>query len=164
MNLILMSKTMCHLHSQIECQKALGMENNEISDGQIRASSSWDGNSVASRGRLSIKASGALRGSWTASARNPHQWLQIDLGANNAKVTGVATQGRQDADQWVTSYKLQYGNDGLNFQYYKDQGADKVNKNYLDFWKTSINIESCKIGSGLGGKFSAAKLSYKFMA
>ena len=127
MNLIFISKTMCHLHSQIECQRALGMENNEISDGQIRASSSWDGSFVVSRGRLSIKASGA----------------------NDTKVTGVATQGRQDADQWVTSYKLQYGSDGLNFQYYKDQGEEKVSKNYLAFSKTSINIESGKIGSGL---------------
>ena len=125
---------MRHLHSQIECQKALGMENNEISDGQIRASSSWDGNSVASRGRLSIKASGRMRGSWTASARNPDQWLQIDLGANDTRVTGVATQGRQDADQWVTSYKLQYGNDGLYFQYYKDQGEEKVSENNLSLF------------------------------
>ena len=149
----MISKTICHLHSRIECQKALGMENNEISDGQIRASSSWDGNSIASRGRLSIKASGRMKGSWTASAKNSHQWLQIDLGANDTKVTGVATQGRQDADQWVTSYKLQYGNDGLYFQYYKDQGEEKVSENNLSLWKTSNNIESCEIGSGLGGKF-----------
>ena len=135
MNLIVISKTMCHLHSQIECQKALGMEDNGIADGQIRASSSWDGNTVASRGRLSIKASGRMRGSWTASAKNSHQWLQIDLGANDNIITRVATQGRQDADQWVTSYKLQYGNDGFNFQYYKDQGEDKVSKNYIDLGK-----------------------------
>ena len=135
MNLILISKTMCHLHSQIECQKALGMEDNGISDGQIRASSSWDGNTVASRGRLSIKASGRMRGSWTASAKNSHQWLQIDLGTNDNIVSGVATQGRQDTDQWVTSYKLQYGNNGFNFQYYKDQGEDKVSKNYIDLGK-----------------------------
>ncbi|XP_022809604.1 uncharacterized protein LOC111346591 [Stylophora pistillata] len=110
---------------QKECQKALGMENKIISDGQIRASSSWNGYSVASRGRLSIKASGSMRGSWTASKNDRNQWLQIDLGDNNTKVTGVATQGGQDTDQWVTSYKLQYGNDGVNFQYYKRQGEDK---------------------------------------
>ena len=112
MNLIFISKTMCHLHSQIECQRALGMGNNDISDGQIRASSSLNGSFVASRGRLSFKASGPMGGSWAASAENSQQWLQIDLGANDTKVTGVATQGRQDADQWVTSYKLQYGSDG----------------------------------------------------
>lgn len=110
---------------QKECQKALGMENKKISDGQIGASSSWNGYSVASRGRLSIKASGSMRGSWTASKNDRNQWLQIDLGDKNTKVTGVATQGRQDTDQWVTSYKLQYGNDGVNFQYYKKQGEDK---------------------------------------
>ena len=149
MNLIFISKTMFHLHSQIECQRALGMGNDDISDGQIRASSSLNGSFVASRGRLSIKASGPMGGSWAASAKNSQQWLQIDLGVNDTKVTGVATQGRQDSDQWVTSYKLQYGSDGLNFQYYKDQGEEKVSKNYLAFSKTSINIESGKIGSGL---------------
>ena len=31
------------------------------------------------------------------------------------KVTGIATQGRQDADQWVTAYYLYVSADGVNF-------------------------------------------------
>ena len=31
------------------------------------------------------------------------------------KMTGIATQGRQDADQWVTAYYIYYGSDGVNF-------------------------------------------------
>ena len=31
------------------------------------------------------------------------------------KVTGIATQGRQDADQWVTAYRLYYSSDGVYF-------------------------------------------------
>jgi len=45
------------------------------------------------------------------------------------KVTRVATQGRYSVyNQWVTKYKLQYSDDGVNFQYYKEQGqtTDKV--------------------------------------
>ena len=105
------------------------MENSEISDGQIRSSSNWNGNSGASYGRLYFQTTGGKQGSWTAAKKNQNQWLQVDLGSQNTKVTRVATQGRQDADQWVTSYKLQYGNDGVNFQYYKEQGkiVDKVN-------------------------------------
>ena len=83
-----------------------------------------------------------MRGSWTASKNDRNQWLQIDLGDKNTKVTGVATQGGQDSDQWVTSYKLQCGNDGVNFQYYKKQGEDKVRESYLALRYTSVNYES----------------------
>ena len=31
------------------------------------------------------------------------------------KVTGIATQGRQDADQWVTAYRIYYSLDGVYF-------------------------------------------------
>ena len=31
------------------------------------------------------------------------------------KVTGIATQGRQDADQWVTAYRIYYSSDGVYF-------------------------------------------------
>ena len=39
------------------------------------------------------------------------------------RITRVATQGRYSYDQWVTMYRLQYGDDGMTFQYYKDQQA-----------------------------------------
>ena len=31
------------------------------------------------------------------------------------KITGIATQGRQDAVQWVTAYYIYYGYDGVLF-------------------------------------------------
>lgn len=31
------------------------------------------------------------------------------------KITGIATQGRQDAVQWVTAYYIYYGYDGVFF-------------------------------------------------
>ncbi|CAH3034581.1 unnamed protein product, partial [Pocillopora meandrina] len=95
------------------------MQNGEIVDTQISSSSSIDEAHAASRGRLHLNATSGKAGAWSAGTNDNSQWLQVDL-PNDTKVTGVATQGRQDADQWVTSYKLQYGSDGLNFQYYKD--------------------------------------------
>ena len=49
-------------------------------------------------------------------------------------VTSVATQGRNREplwgphNQWVKSYKLQYSNNGVDFEYYKDarQNSAKV--------------------------------------
>ena len=111
----------------LECQGALGFQNGAIIDAKISASSQLDANYSAIHARLHRDA-----GSWSAGSNDVNQWLQVDLGSQYTKVTRVATQGRNDAAQWVTKYKLQYSNHGVNFQYYKDQGKtiDKV-KNRL---------------------------------
>ena len=53
------------------------------------------------------------------------------------EVTRLATQGRNGYSQWVTKYKLQYSDDGVNFQYYWEHGAIKVRFAYLNY--TLIN-------------------------
>ena len=102
----------------LECQKDLGMENGEISDRQITASSQLDASHAATQGRLNLKATGNKAESWSAFSNDPSQWLQVDLGSPNTKVTRAATQGRNDPPQWVTKYKLQFSNDGVKFHYY----------------------------------------------
>ena len=44
------------------------------------------------------------------------------------RVIKLATQGRQDLDQWVTGYKVACSIDGANFNTVKDtsSGSDKV--------------------------------------
>ena len=90
------------------------MQSRAITDEQITASSEFDANHAAIQGRLYFQA-------------GANQWLQIDL-IGQYIVTRVATQGRNRNDQWVTEYKLQYGDDGKNFQYYRELGqtTDKV--------------------------------------
>jgi len=112
----------------LDCQEALGMENGTISDSQISASSQWTADYGAIQGRLHIKATPKNAGSWSAKQNDFDQWLQVDLGSQYIKVTRVATQGRRDYSQWVTKYKLRYSNDGVNFQYYREQGqtVDKL--------------------------------------
>ena len=109
--------------STSECQDPLGMENGAINDGQISASTQWDANHAAKQGRLNFKAVPGKAGSWSAGANDVNQWLQIDLGNPNTKVTGVGSQGRNAYGQWVTKYKLQYSHDGVNFQYYTEHGV-----------------------------------------
>ncbi|XP_070563234.1 neurocan core protein-like [Ptychodera flava] len=48
---------------------------------------------------------------WRARKNETGQWLQIFLGRDR-RVTGVATQGRGDSDEWVTTYRLAYKVDG----------------------------------------------------
>ncbi len=105
------------------------MESGQITDGQISASSSYDSIGIAIMGRLHNEAGNGNAGAWTAATLDANQWLQIDIGSYYTKVTRVATQGRNGAHaQWVTEYKLQYSLDGVNFQYYREQGhtTDKV--------------------------------------
>ena len=103
----------------LECQEALGMEKGAISDGQISASSQLDANHEPSQGRLNLK------GSWSAYANDAEQWLQIDLGSNPVTVTRVATQGSNLKSQWVINYTMNYSDDGVNFQLYKQQGQSQ---------------------------------------
>jgi len=111
------------------------MENGAISDGQISASSEFNADHAATQGRLHFQASlnPGKTGSWSAHTKDANQWLQVDLNSKDTKVTRVATQGRNgyeyNGGQWVTKYKLQYSDDGVNFQYYKEQGqtTDQVN-------------------------------------
>ena len=104
-----------------ECQGALGVESGAISDAQISASSQWDANHAAIQGRLHFQKSSRKEGSWSARTNDVNQWLQIDLGNQVTKVTRLATQGRNLYRQWVTRFKLQYSDDGVNFHYYRDQ-------------------------------------------
>ena len=104
------------------------MEIGAIKHAQIQASSEWDLNHAAIQGRLNFQKSGIKQGAWSARKNDNNQWLQIDLQAFYTKVTAVASQGRNQVNQWVTKYKLQYSNDGVTFQYYRVQGqtVDKV--------------------------------------
>lgn len=42
------------------------------------------------------------------------------------KVTGIATQGRQDYNQWVTQYIVSYSPDSTNFRFYREGKSTKV--------------------------------------
>ena len=97
------------------------MENRFIKDAQISASSEHDSNHSAIQARLNFKAGGGKAVGWSARSNDANQWIQVALGSY-AKLTGIATQGRNGDSQWVTKYQLQYSDDGVNFDYYKAPG------------------------------------------
>ena len=100
-----------------QCMDALGMENRQIPDSAITASSSANANTNApSIGRLHFLSSGSGKyGSWTAGANNLNQWFKVDMGGWT-QISAVATQGREDGNQWVESYSLSFGYDGVFWQ------------------------------------------------
>ena len=103
------------------------MENNVISHGQISASSQYSANHAAFLARLNFEGG---TGGWRAGTSDSNQWFQVDFGSLYTKVTGAATQGRHSGINLhrVTKYKLKYGDNGVNFQTYKEHGqsTDKV--------------------------------------
>ena len=106
-------------------------------DSQLSASSQWDSIQAPSQGKLNYQESRNKAGAWVAAQNNANQRLQVDLGSQK-RVRNLATQGRNYSlhwigyhAQWVTKYKLQYSNDGVNFQYYQEQGVVKVKTNIL---------------------------------
>ena len=103
----------------------LGMEDLRILSGHLRASSSYNYNHGPDRARLNIHAGHGRTGAWVARYRNTKQWLQVDL-RQLSIIKGIATQGRREAHQYVSSYTLSYSLKGARFRMYSVYGRIKV--------------------------------------
>ena len=104
-----------------------------ITDAQISASTKLDYTHSAAQARLHSKAVGSKFGAWSALENDHHPWLQIDFGSS-AKITRLATQGRNGVNEWVTRYTLEFCEDGVNFHPYKmvEEIQRKVNQYDLE--------------------------------
>ena len=74
------------------------------------------------QGRLNFKNAAGLAGGWSAEVKDRNPWLQVDLLRSDVAVTRVATQGRSDADEWVTRYKIQHSDNGVEFHGFTEKG------------------------------------------
>ena len=107
------------------------MQSNKIPDSALRASTSYNVNSMGPRnGRLHFQPSSGQYGAWAVSTNNEFQYFEVNFG-EWTMVTKVATQGRQDGGWWVTSYSLSYSYDGVFFEDYKEDGVVKVLYDYF---------------------------------
>ena len=117
-----------------ECRiQPLGMENKEIPNRAVTASSTWMSSAGCEpwQARLNNVRGPGTFGSWCALQNNIGEYLQIDLGKERV-VNKIATQGRPSYDQpsydqWVTSYKLLFSSNGAKWNEYQNNGAVKVN-------------------------------------
>ena len=94
------------------------MESGHLPDSAISASTSASSNHIPQFGRLNKIPAKGKAGAWCAKSNDGNQWLQISFGRETT-VTKVATQGRYDADQWVTSYSLSHSVDGVHWAWYR---------------------------------------------
>ena len=89
--------------SVYRCSLPLDLENGHVPDAAFSASSTASSKHSPARSRLNIQSNNKGKESWAAGANNGKQWLQIDF-EELVRVTKIATQGRQDANQSVTKY------------------------------------------------------------
>ena len=93
---------------KIECASAFGVEfRNKINDSAITSSTEYSESWGSAQARIRNKNGDGHSNCWLAKSNNEYQWIQVDLG-DIVKITKLATQGREDASQWVKSYTLSY--------------------------------------------------------
>ncbi|XP_078369213.1 uncharacterized protein LOC144653157 isoform X3 [Oculina patagonica] len=122
--------------SQIPCYSSLGMQNGQIPNASITASSNFGS---AHRARLYTVAEGGKPGAWVAALSDTSQWLQVDLGTL-AVIKGLVTQGRHDAAEWVSSFALSYSSVGSNFQFHDKVFKANINQNTIAMNTISSSI------------------------
>ncbi|XP_029002990.1 retinoschisin-like [Betta splendens] len=119
------------LNCMPECpyHRALGFESGSVTSDQISCSnqdqySGWYSSWIPNKARLNNQGFGCA---WLSKFNDQYQWIQIDL-KEVGVVSGILTQGRCDADEWITKYSIQYRTvETLNWIYYKDQtGNNRV--------------------------------------
>ena len=115
------------------------MEDKRITNGQLTASSYYNHYLAPWHGRLNH------RWSWSVRHRNNRQWFQVNF-QEIYRIRGIGTQGRQDANQWVKSYTLSYGMNGVDFAQYRENGRVKVR------WMRNPCVHLTPDNSNLQGK------------
>ena len=97
----------------------LGLEDRRVSDGQLTASTYYNYHLSPWYGRLNSIYS------WSVRRNRVGQWFQVNF-VELMRIKGVATQGRQNANQWVRSYTVRYSVDGMYFRSYTQGRRVKV--------------------------------------
>ena len=104
------------------CIQPLGMENGQIKDDQITASTFFL-HYEPFEGRLNAKGGRA----WHAEYTHDKEYLQIDF-RREVNITAVATQGQLSSTQefYVKAYKLDMSDDGKTWNEYRENDKPKV--------------------------------------
>ena len=101
------------------CVMPLGLEDKRVLNGHLTASSYYNYHLSPWYGRLNSIYS------WSVRRNRVGQWFQVNF-VELMRIKGVATQGRQNANQWVRSYTVRYSVDGMSFRPYRENRRVKV--------------------------------------
>lgn len=106
------------------CSVPIGLQDGRIPNTYITASSKWGAKYDPHRARLNHRNVGGY-GAWSARYKNAFQWIQIRL-LETTTITGIATQGRYEANQWVKTYEIATSYNGKKFRFYSVKGKVKL--------------------------------------
>ncbi|RMX44841.1 hypothetical protein pdam_00009262 [Pocillopora damicornis] len=121
-----------------DCVEPLGMQNGEIKDSQITASSAGK-NEPAYNARLNLEGK-----SWCAAEKSKSEYLQVDLGEIKT-VSKVLIQGKGTWRHWVTGFFLHYSDDGQRWASYSESGDKQHSNSHCYLGKCSEILETqCK--------------------
>ena len=117
----------------LECiaPRPLGVESFRILDSQFSSSSDYGPVIYASHnGRLNNIRWNNQYGCWLPQHSDSNPWLQVDF-LWMVTVTEIWTQGRgtriiQYKNCWTKTYKVSYGYNGEDFQFYTENNVEKV--------------------------------------
>ncbi len=83
--------------------------------------------------------------SWCARHRAVGEWILVDLGVT-ALVTGLMTQGREEANEWVTLYTVSFSNDASKWSYVTDSESSVKRKIFSgNFDSNSVRYNIFKV-------------------
>ncbi|CAF1038539.1 unnamed protein product [Rotaria sp. Silwood1] len=119
--LIINGLTSADIYNPCKRQPALGIEYGTIPNSAFSASSFVEG-----REPYTARLNGRL--AWRPAYMEADQYLFVDLGARYY-VTGVSTQGRRAAKEYVTIYNIMYSDNGHNWFHYTNE--DKIIVNFV---------------------------------
>ena len=115
------------------------MEDGRIANSQITASSEYQDNTTTYHGAHNARLNRPAQtvdnlwtvGAWCAGNANLNSWIQVEF-TKPTWVTGVLIQGREDRDQWVTKYKVEYSSEEENWVFVqRSDNQDAVSKTIL---------------------------------
>merc|ERR1719239_113160 len=94
-----------------------GLKSRYVNDYQL-SSSGYYANLESHSHRHARLDSNSGVGGWAApeADKNKYQWIQVDL-LKPKRIFGVMIQGRSQIQQWVTKFKVQYGNSPKHLNY-----------------------------------------------
>ena len=101
------------------CVMPLGLEDKRVPNGHLTASGYYNYHLSPWYGRLNSIYS------WSVRRNRVGQWFQVNF-VELMRIKGVATQGRQNANQWLRSYTVRYSVDGMSFRPYRENRRFKV--------------------------------------
>ncbi|XP_022252614.1 hemocytin-like [Limulus polyphemus] len=134
-----------------KCNEPMGLENGQIPTADIRVSSSLNPQSGSDRIRLNTVSRADGTGGWVAQVNDQKQFVEIRF-PDIRELSGIITQGREDADNWVTNFAVLYTADDKKWISARNNVGNKVFKGNTDrnslvynVFDTSINAITVRI-------------------